>query len=65
MKRSFIPSNPKGVTSSNPGSVTKKTTKKKEKGDPLALAIEEAGIEDLNNNIKTEDIGAAVNIKQE
>jgi len=65
MKRSFIPSNPKGVTSSNPGSVTKKTTKKKEKGDPLALAIEKAGIEDLNNNIKTEDIGATVNIKQE
>jgi len=65
MKKNFIPSNPKGVTSSNPGSVTKKTTKKKEKGDPLALAIEKAGIEDLNNNIKTEDIGATVNIKQE
>jgi len=64
MKKNFIPSNPKGVTSSNPGSVTKKTTKK-EKGDPLALAIEKAGIEDLNNNIKTEDIGATVNIKQE
>merc|ERR1711962_1704696 len=64
MKKSFIPSNPGGVTSSNPGSVTKKTTKKK-KGDPLALAIEQAGIEDLNNNIKTEDIGATVNIKQE
>jgi len=65
MKRSFIPSNPKGVTSSNPGSVTKKTVKKKGKGDPLALAIEKAGFKDLNNNIKTEDIGATVNIKQE
>jgi len=65
MKKSFIPSNPGGVTSSNPGSVTKKTVKKKGKGDPLALAIEKAGIEDLNNNIKTEDIGATVNIKQE
>jgi len=64
MKKCFIPSNPGGVTSSNPGSVTKKTTKK-EKGDPLAMAVEEAGIEDLNNNIKTEDIGATVNIKQE
>jgi len=67
MKKSFIPSNPKGVTSSNPGSVTKKTIKKKGKGDPLALAIEQAkvGFEDINNNIKTEDIGATVNIKQE
>jgi len=67
MKKSFIPSNPGGVTSSNSGSVTKKTTKKKGKGDPLALAIEQAkaGFEDINNNIKTEDIGATMNIKQE
>jgi len=67
MKKSFIPSNPKGVTSSNPGSVAKKTIKKKGKGDPLASAIEQAkaGFEDINNNIKTEDIGATVNIKQE
>jgi len=67
MKKNFIPSNPKGVTSSNPGSVTKKTIKKKGKGDPLALGIEQAkaGFEDINNNIKTEDIGATMNIKQE
>jgi len=67
VKKSFMPSNPGGVTSSNSGSVTKKPTKKKGKGDPLALAIEQAkaGFEDINNNIKTEDIGATVNIKQE
>jgi len=50
VKNSFIPSNSKGVTSSNSGSVTKKTIKKKGKGDPIALAIEQAGFEDLNNS---------------